>query len=149
MKRISYLFSLLFLMTFVLFTSCKKEEEPTPPTDLQLAIEQLTGTWNVTAIDRDGTAVEFTTTPTLTFGATSYSATGADVYPGDSPVFPSTGTWAFASEEKPFNQIIISPANVNFNNVNLSNTALSFTYTTQDEKSQGEDIVVTVHATKQ
>ncbi len=152
MKRISYLFSLLFLMTFVVFTSCKDDEPVVEQeTEQDRKARQLAGTWNVTNVSRpgvNGNAIEGETV-TLTFTEEgTYSATNADVMPGETPAFPSGNSWAWPNTTST-NSIVITPGNVNFNALNVSATSLSFSYTTQDAKSQGADATVTVTASKQ
>lgn len=141
-------------MSMTVFTSCKDDEGdgPTGPTELEQKTEQLEGTWNVTSVTRPGVTgnvLEDGQNVTLTFTeAGGYTATNADVMPGETPAFPSGSNWAFP-DENTFNRIIITPGDINFNVTTLNATTLNFTYTTQDAKSDGQDVTVTVNATKQ
>ncbi len=153
MKKLSYLLSLLFLMTLTVFTSCKDDEgdNPPAPTAQETKAKQLAGTWTVTNVTRPGVTgnvIEDGQTVTLTFTEDgTYSATNTDVMPGETPAFPSGTTWAWPNTTST-NSIVITPGNVNFNALNVTDNSLTFTYTTQDAKSQGADVNVTVTATK-
>ena len=146
MKRISYLFSLLFLMTFVAFTSCKTEEDPDPIDPVEERLALIDGTHTVTSVsaqpggpvDLDGQVV------TLTFTETGvYTGTNTDVLPGD---FPASGTLTIPNASN-LNAARIGTLNINITSVTAN--GMTFTYQATDPKiNGGAPFTVTVVTTK-
>ena len=138
MKRISYLFSLLLLMTFVAFTSCKKTEPEVLKTPAQEAAEKLIGTYTVTNVTRsDNATVDLEgQTVTLTFAAKedgtggTFTSSNAGVLPGDADL-PASGTWAWSGSN--FKAVVINGTTLNFTSA-LDADPIVFTYAATDAK---------------
>ena len=145
MKRISYLFSLLLLMTFVAFTSCKKEDPPVVVDPVEERLEEIAGTHTVTAATYPGGSVDLTgQTVTLTFTATGvYTGANTDVLPGD---FPASGTLTIPNADN-LNNARIGTTDINITSVTA--TGMTFTYQATDPKiNEGAPFTVTVTTTK-
>ena len=149
MKKLSYLLSLLLLMTMIVFTSCKKDPDPVLKTDAQNAAEKLVGTYTVTNVTRsdDATVDLEGQTVTLTFAAKddgtggTFTSTNAGVLPGDADL-PASGTWAWSGSN--FKAVVINGTTLNFTSA-LGASPTIFTYAATDAKG---NFTATVTATK-
>ena len=138
MKKLSYLLSLLLLMTMTVFTSCKDDEDgPVLKTPAQEAAEKLIGTYTVTSATRDDVAVDLEgQTVTLTFNAEedgtggTFTSNNAGVLPGDTDL-PASGTWAWSGAN--FNAVVVGGKTLNFTTP-LGASPTTFTYTGTDAK---------------
>ena len=145
MKKLSYLLSLLLLMTMTVFTSCKDDEPVIDDNPVQDRMDLIAGTHTVTAATYPGGSVDLTgQTVTLTFTAAGvYTGANTDVLPGD---FPASGTLTIPNADN-LNSARIGTTNINITSVTA--TGMTFTYQATDPKiNEGAPFTVTVTTTK-
>jgi len=129
MKQLRYLLGFAALIVLFTFSNCG-EDNPPQPTDAELRVEALTGTWEVTTVTLDGTDV---TTDydgmTLTFSSSKgYSVSGGDF----SPIWQSSGTYDFktaADGSEDISTLVRDDAvEMTVGNVSDANLSLSFDF---------------------
>lgn len=133
MKSIAKIFVLLALSAVLLtYSSCDNTKPPTP-TDEELQLEKLTGTWKATSVKKDNVVqagyTNFTLTLSGTVGATSFGYTTA----GRPPLSPwlSSGNWTFDTD--PLTSVIRDKGTVDELKITytVTETTLQLTYNFQ------------------
>ena len=144
MKKVSYLFSLAFLMSLVVLTSCGDDggNEPSPEEE---AAAELSQSWTVNTVNSEAPS----SSVTITFEEDrSFTVTGAEALPEivAGTGFPTSGTWDFTDTEN-FDDVTLTSGNttVDLSDLVASEGDLSFTYSGVTNK--GEDLDVDVTAT--
>ena len=127
MKNKYFFISLLILAFLSGFTSCEKVNEE--GTSLEHTTKNLSGTWKIESVRLDDYPVDVDGLEIiLTFTKEgSYSASNADVMPGEDPDFPSGSKWGFP-DDSTFSKILINKGEVDFNSVSISEEELTFSY---------------------
>ena len=93
-------FAIALLAFGVIFSACKKDDPPAK-TDEQIQLEKLTGTWavpspaaaNTVTIQGNDVTADWSSFK-ITFSDGNFTTVGNDAAP---EVWPSSGTWSFAS----------------------------------------------------
>ena len=133
MKRVTYLLSLILLMSFAVLTSCKDDEATPPPeeTEEEIKTGQLTaGDFDVTSVEVGGEVVEEDSPVTLTFAeGGAYTIAGGNLPEPYGTDLPASGTWAFTDETN-FDEITLSSgdAEVVLDIIELDDDSLIFQY---------------------
>ncbi len=101
-KQILNSLTTAFFLSLIIFMSCGDDSTTPEPTAAETQFELLAKTWTVTKATADGSDVDGWTGLTVTFGgsatAGSYTTNGQQP-DGTSLVWPSSGSWTFASED--------------------------------------------------
>ena len=151
MKRASHLLSVLFLMTLVVFTSCKDDTEVDPLEEKTSLLTASPFTVSTVTLEPD-VDYNFTGPATLTFTENgTYTLTGGDALPmvlSTGAAVPETGQWSFTDTEN-FNEITLTNGSesVVLTVTSLTENEIVFSYPGAEPKPTNE-VEVTVTATR-
>ena len=150
MKRISYLLSLLLLMSLTLFTACKDDEGGDgTETPEQIKTRQLTdGPFTVSTVTKGGEAVTLDGPVTITFNSNGTYAINGVLPSPHGTTMPATGTWSFKDTQN-FGIVLNGGSDtVELTSVNIADNSLSFTYQGAGLKASDPAVPVVVNATR-